>query len=234
MNLILNETNSTGLTDREKKKMCASSDRNLLELAQLSIKTNRHARLSELAIWATTEKTAELLIQLAKHHKLDLVVDEIESIKTSMFRKPISTSASFNVDTSSINNTHTHTNHPTTTTSSINPDATMVSMSPAANAWITPKLPEMVAKESPSGILANLTPRKTISEAFAPSSPSELPATPSNTTGNPFAKPATNENQASPNSASEGNAMLDYINTMMKLNGGGNKKKPTSNLSKPQ
>lgn len=227
-NLILNETktNSDGLTDREKKKMFASSDRNLLELAQLSIKTNRLSRLSDLANWATTEKTVELLIQLAKHHKLNSIVEEIETIRANMFRKSVNSAAS--------------TASPSVNTF-INPDVTMVSMSPAgnSNSWITPKLPEMVAKESPSGILANLTPMKpavsTANEPAAPSSPAELPATPSNTSNNPFAKPAAaaaNENQTGPNS--EGNAMLDYINAMMKLNGGNNKKKPTSNLSKPQ
>ena len=131
----------------------------------------------------------------------------------------------------------------TTTLPRINPDITMVSESPVASlasTWITPKLPEMVAKESPSGILANLTPMKTAppppvgNAEVTASSPAEAIATPSNIASNPFAK-TTDENQTTANS--EGNAMLDYISTMMKLNGNSNnnnnnnKKKSNSNLS---
>ena len=225
-NLILNEASSTSLTDREKKKMFASSDRNLLELAQLSIKTDRLARLSDLAHWATTEKTIELLIQLAKHHKLTAIVEEIEAIKTALFRRTSVTPAKVVSNTAAMSNQH---NFP----DSFNPDVTMVTMSPIANTWTTPRLPEVVAKESPSGILANLTPMKASGTTeTTSSSPAELVSTPS-ATKNPFAKNENQNPKADSNASNEGNAMLDYISTMMKLNGGGDKKKKqnASNLS---
>ena len=215
--------------------MFAASDRNLLELTQISVKSNRLARLSDLAHWATTEKTIELLIQLAKHHKLISIAEEIETIKLQMFRKT-------NVSANMYPNVQASVPVVTTTLPRINPDITMVSESPVASlasTWITPKLPEMVAKESPSGILANLTPMKsgpaTVNNETTVSSPAELAGTPS-ATSNPFAKP-TNENRNPETLVNDGNAMLDYISTMMKLNGNSNnnnnnnKKKSNSNLS---
>ena len=192
------------MSDREKKKLFASADRHLLELAQISIKSNQLGRLSDLATWASNEKTLELLIQLAKHHKLIAIVDEIESLKVKMFK---SVSASTTLVASS-----TTTN--TTTTINNNDNS----------AWSTPKLPELVAKESPSGILANLTPMKTATsiknnnlETAIVSSPAELAPSPS-IQSNPFAKNNENVNPAAALPVKDGSGILDYISAMMKMN----------------
>jgi hypothetical protein len=208
----LNETSSTGLTDREKKKMFASADRHLLELAQISIKSNLLKRLSDLARWASNEKTVELLVQLAKHHKLLSIVDELESIKIELFHhKPASIDKSLNTipfqseDIANTNTTFTGTMKSTT--------------------WSTPQLPEMVAKESPSGILANLTPMKV---AVTPCSVEEIVSSPMEfapSPSNPFVKTCKDENYNPVTADNEGNAMLDYISAMMKMNNSNGKRK---------
>ena len=197
------------------KKLFASADRHLLELAQISIKSNRLGRLSDLARWASNEKTVELLIQLAKHHRLVAVVDELENIKRELFSpKPIVSAVAAAVNTAATSY-HFEEIANTTFTGSV----------PTGTTWSTPQLPEMVAKESPSGILANLTPMKTATISVVDeivSSPAELAPSPSN----PFAKGLNNEN-ANPTTtvANEGNAMLDYISAMMKMNAAGGKRK---------
>ena len=212
----MNETSSTGLTDREKKKLFASADRHLLELAQISIKSNRLNRLSDLAHWASNEKTVELLIQLAKHHKLVAIVNELENIKTELFHPKPAT----------INNISYNTNSRTGQVLNVEniANTTFTGTIPSTS-WSTPHLPEMVAKESPSGILANLTPMKITSASAAveviASSPAELAPSPSN----PFAKTSKDENVDPVVTVNEGNAMLDYISAMMKMNNSGGKRK---------
>lgn len=221
----MNETSSTGLTDREKKKLFASADRHLLELAQISIKSNRLNRLSDLAHWASNEKTVELLVQLAKHHKLVAIVNELENIKTELFHpKPVSSN-----NTLSTTNNTTNVSNNMTTTSQVDDiaNSTFIGALPSTNTttWSTPQLPEIVAKESPSGILANLTPMKATTASTAASveeitsSPAELAPSPSN----PFAKKDENVSPAA--AINEGNAMLDYISAMMKMNSSSGKRK---------
>lgn len=198
----MNETSSTGLSDREKKKLFASADRHLLELAQISIKSNRLNRLCDLARWTSNEKTVELLVQLAKHHKLVAIVEDLENIKKELFHQNV-------VIIEDLANT----------TFTMNP--VMNSASNSTATWSTPQLPEIVAKESPSGILANLTPMKTsvsvVEDVNAvASSPAEFAPSPSN----PFAKENSNPIVV----ANEGNAMLDYISAMMKMNNSGKRK----------
>lgn len=214
---LINETISTGLSDREKKKLFASSDRQLLELAQVSIKTNQIYRLKDLACWASNEKTVELLVQLAKHHKLVAVVEDIEAIRSKLFKATVTSCAPAN-----------------------NPVVTIPSSSAC---WSTPKLPDSVSKESPSpsGILANLTPIKPPNpnsnlnlEIQVASSPSELISSPSILQSNPFAKNNENLNPAVVQEK-DGSAILDYISAMMKMNGNATgaavKRKGEDNLS---
>lgn len=217
---MLNETNSSGLTDREKKKMFATSERILLELALIFIKTNLGYRLSDLAHLTANEKIIDKLIQMAQHYNLPSAAEEIELIKSKLLKKEQEQEIKVKATTL-----------PLSMPSSINPDVTMVTMSPVASAnWATPKLPELVAKESPSGILANLTPMKSggietaATIADVASSPAGIIDSPSTTTSNPFAKSSANENQNSENSG-DSNAMQDYIKAMMQLNNKGNKKK---------
>lgn len=220
----MNETSSTGLTDREKKKLFASADRHLLELAQISIKSNRLNRLSDLARWASNEKTVELLVQLAKHHKLVAIVNELENIKTELFH-PKLVSSSNNINNITTTNTINNTNVTTSRVDDI-ANTTFIGILPSnTTTWSTPQLPEMVAKESPSGILANLTPMKTTTASAVASveeitsSPAELAPSPSN----PFAKKDENISPAA--AVNEGNAMLDYISAMMKMNSSNGKRK---------
>lgn len=219
-NWIVNETVSTGLSEREKKKLFASADRHLLELAQISIKSNQYSRLSDLATWASNEKTLDLLIQLAGHYKLVAIVAEIEMIKLNKFKPADMTIISSNTNNSNVSTGNVNTN---------------ITVSTTATAWSTPKLPELVAKESPSGILANLTPMKTAgvvtNSAIEPvivSSPAELASSPT-IQANPFAKNNENANPAASAVApvKDGSAMLDYISAMMKMNesSGNNKRK---------
>ena len=218
-NLMLNETNSSGLTDREKNKMLATSERLLLELALIFIKTNLGYRLSDLAHMTGNEKIIDKLIQMAQHYNLPSAAEEIELIKSQL--RKTEQEHEIKVKAAPL---------PVLMPSSINPDVTMVAMSPVASAnWATPRLPELVAKESPSGILANLTPMKSsgieVSETVNVSSPAEIIYSPSTTTStnNPFAKSTANENQNYENSG-DSNAMKDYINAMMQLNKGNKKK----------
>lgn len=204
-NWILNEAGTfgdEGPTERERKKLFAASDRHLLELAQLSIKANKFGRLSDLAQWSSNERTIDLLIQLAQHHKLVAVVDDIERIKLDLF-----------------------------STKALLPEI-------VTSSTLTPKLPEAVAKESPSGILANLTPLKmsTLSSSISLSDlvvSSNVASSPGGEDGtvsspsiqaNPFAKASSGNENVEP----EGNAMLDYISAMMKINGGNKRKADSS------
>lgn len=223
----MNETSSTGLTDREKKKIFASADRHLLELAQISIKANRLNRLIDLARWASNEKTIELLIQLAKHHKLATIIHELENIKMELFHLKPKTAAINNISHNTIISDNSRTGQVFNTEDIANTTFTGTTTS---TSWSTPHLPEMVAKESPSGILANLTPMKTTSSASVAdkeiaSSPAEFVSSPSN----PFAKTSKDENVDSIVTVNEGNAMLDYISAMMKMNNSGGKRKAEDN-----
>lgn len=194
----LSSTNS--LTDREKKKLYATADRHLLELAQISVKSNRIDRLIDLSRWSSNEKTIDLLIQLARHHKLVSIVSEMESIKMEMFQKRKE------VESDIVNNNNNNL-LPKTVPRHSEPTSANVSL-------------------TPSGILANLTPLKPtgvngqlIPNSVPVSSPAELIASPSN----PFAKENSQPSEESSNS-NGGNAMLDYISAMMNLNNSGKRK----------
>ena len=203
---------SVGLSDREKKKIFAASDRHLLELAQISIKADRFNRLIDLAHLASSEKTIDLLIQLAKHHQLNAIVEDLEGLKRDLFTKSIEEKLisakgpiSDAIDTPKIKE---------------------------SSDKFTPKLPDQVNKESPSGILANLTPMKVVNSSLSESlvemsSPAGIVASPTN----PFAKTNNNNNSNNINNNSinnnnennaSGNVMLDYISTMLKMNSGTN------------
>ena len=213
-NWILNETGSNGLTEREKKKLLASSDRNLLELAQLSIRSNRIDRLSDLSRWASNEKTIELLVQLANHHKLAGVVEEMERIKIELFsqNREVTTIGNGNLS-STLGNLSSAVGNLSSTPLAFSASSTVSKLSNISTSKLL--LPDQVCKESPSGILANLTPMKSVSGVNIASSPSEL-AAPS--PSNPFAKENSN------NLEGGGNAMLDYISAMMSLNNSGSGK----------
>lgn len=82
--LIIHETcieSSDTLTEKERRKLDAVADRHVLEMAQLAIAAGRIGRVTELARFASSEKTIDLMIQLAKHHKLIAVVDELERMR---------------------------------------------------------------------------------------------------------------------------------------------------------
>lgn len=201
---IINETcnDSKGLTDRERKLIFATADRHLLELSQISIKSNRIDRLVDLSRWCNNEKTIEAMIKLAAHHKLVAVVNEMEEVKMELFYK------------------QQQQQQPTLPVIS----ATKEVSKPIVSAL---KSNEMSVNESPSGILANLTPLKQHHSVLEPvvtnviSSPAELVASPTN----PFAKENSQNEQPEPN-----NAMLDYISAMMNLNNTG-KRKGTEELN---
>lgn len=82
--LILRETgicDKNVISEKERKKMEMAADRHLLEMAQISVKFGRFGRVIELAKMASSEKTLDLLIQLARHHKLVAIVDALERIR---------------------------------------------------------------------------------------------------------------------------------------------------------
>ncbi len=82
--LIVHETvvkSSDALTEKERKKLDMASDRHLLEMAQLAIRAGRIGRVVELARMVAGEKSMDLMIQLAKHHKLIAVVDDLERLR---------------------------------------------------------------------------------------------------------------------------------------------------------
>ena len=90
--MIVHETNvksSDALTEKERKKLDTAADRHLLEMAQLAIRAGRFGRVVELAKMASNEKTVDLMIQLAKHHKLIAVVDDLERIRFPTVSAPV-------------------------------------------------------------------------------------------------------------------------------------------------
>ena len=204
-NILINETETLnvngGLTEKEKKKLFSIADRHLLELAQISIKSERYSRLIDLAQLASNEKTIDLMIQLSKHYKLISLIDELETLKMKIFR-------SVEIETEIAKQIQ------------IIPQMKVVEDSS--------RLPN--DSLSASGILANLTPIKTnnaLSDVPV-SSPAESAPSPlvSTSNSNPFAK-QENENE----NKNENNVMLDYISAMMKMhNNGSQKRKPDESI----
>jgi hypothetical protein len=197
---------SVGITEKERKKLLSASDRHLLELAQLSIKAEKPFRLVDLCALASNEKTVDLLVQLAKHNRLIAIVDELESLKDRLFApEPISSTLVRSIGAIDIQSTA----------------ATTSLIAGSESTPITAAVPMIAAatvaasKETPTGILANLTPLKSMSECGVnPATSSPTIASSPLTSGNPFAK---QQPIADPVDAPSG-IMVDYISTMMKLN----------------
>lgn len=79
---------TAALTEKERRKCMALADRHLLELAQLSIKTEKASRLLDLARLASSDKTVDLLVQLAQHNRMIALVDELEAYKDTLTNPP--------------------------------------------------------------------------------------------------------------------------------------------------
>lgn len=189
--MILHQTGlnkSSAISEKERKKMEMASDRHLLEMAQISVKFGRFGRVVELAKLASSEKTLDLLIQLARHHKLVAVVDDLERIRYPAVKKAEPVVQAVKEVEKEI---------PTIKISALSIEEVST---PA-------KTIEKCASESPVTLLGNLTPVKnaaTPQEAFEeePASSSLAPSP-----ANPFAK----------TEPAEPTVMLDYISTLMKM-----------------
>lgn len=232
-NLLVNETESSniigGLSEKEKKKLFSVADRHLLELAQISIKSDRHSRLIDLAQLASNEKTIDLMIQLCKHYKLISLIDELETLKIKIFKSKFEEPLCI-------------VNLQAQQSEEILKDSLM-SLNDNDN-FSTPKIQfnhEIEIKESPKGILANLTPLKIIKNPINASidnhnpiaeSPIELASSPLNSSSNPFVKLSNeNKNTSTINEDNvNGNVMLDYISAMIKMNNNGSQKRKPEEL----
>lgn len=190
--MILHETGlnkSSAISERERKKMEMAADRHLLEMAQISVKFGRFGRVVELAKMASSEKTLDLLIQLARHHKLVAVVDDLERIRYPVVKNAEPIVQAVKEVAKEI---------PTTKISTMSIEEVST---PA-------KTIEKCASESPATLLGNLTPIKNATAASQevfeeePASSSLAPSP-----ANPFAK----------TEPAEPTVMLDYISTLMKM-----------------
>lgn len=183
---------SDALTEKERRKLDIAADRHLLELAQLAISAGRIGRVVELARLAAGEKTVDLMIQLAKHHKLIAVVDDLERIRFPQIAVSAASSA-----------------------------ATLISSEPTLSGGATSAVqssePILLRETVVDDVPAPLTPIKCVpsvesvlaaSSSVAGSSP--LPAA----AANPFLKTLATPSAEQPQQSS---VMLDYISNIMKM-----------------
>lgn len=125
---ILSHARPGEIFEKECKRLQVASDKHLLELVQLAIKSERLTRVLELCKLFLLEKSWDLAVQLAKHNRLALLANRIEKLKEEVLIHQEG------------NKTETF------------PDKEYLRV---VN---TPKLPRKVAIESPSTTLANLMP----------------------------------------------------------------------------
>lgn len=85
---------SKGLREKDIRRLNSASDKHVLELIQLAIKADKPVRALELCNLFYTEKSYDIAVQLARHHRLVSLADRIDQLKDEHIIKKSSDSAS--------------------------------------------------------------------------------------------------------------------------------------------
>lgn len=78
---------SKGLREKDLRRLNSASDKHVLELIQLAIKADKPVRALELCNLFYTEKSYDIAVQLARHHRLVSLADRIDQLKDEYMRK---------------------------------------------------------------------------------------------------------------------------------------------------